>query len=167
MAYWCVKTSCEKLGLMKAMRIKAEQTLPLRQSVLRPGLPLSDSRYPGDGPETAGHFGVFAEEALIAVGSIYPEVCPEGMGLKPQDFKNAWRLRGMATDPSYRSRGAGELVLKSCLEHARAMGADVVWCHARTGAKRFYERNGFVATSEEYDLPKIGPHFLMHWIPSA
>ena len=73
----------------------------------------------------------------------------------------AWRLRGMATSPKYRSRGGGALVLRACLEHAKKSGAIVVWCNARTGATKFYLRHGFQKMSDEYELPGIGPHFLM------
>ena len=37
----------------------------------------------------------------------------------------------------------------------------MVWCNARTPARGFYERYGFVAEGEEFELPDIGPHFRM------
>jgi predicted GNAT family N-acyltransferase len=36
-----------------------------------------------------------------------------------------------------------------------------VWCNARTPARTFYERAGFVVASEEFEPRDIGPHFRM------
>jgi hypothetical protein len=36
-----------------------------------------------------------------------------------------------------------------------------VWCNARTPAAGFYGRAGFATEGEEFELPSIGPHFLM------
>ncbi|MCW2985645.1 MAG: acetyltransferase, family, partial [Conexibacter sp.] len=58
---------------------------------------------------------------------------------------------------------AGAALLAACLDHARAQGASRVWCNARTPARGFYERAGFVAEGAEFELPQIGPHFLM-WL---
>jgi hypothetical protein len=47
------------------------------------------------------------------------------------------------------------------VDHARAHGADRVWCNARIAARTLYERAGFQATSEEFNVPEIGPHYVM------
>jgi predicted GNAT family N-acyltransferase len=36
-----------------------------------------------------------------------------------------------------------------------------VWCNARTPARAFYERAGFRTVSDEFELPEIGPHYVM------
>jgi predicted GNAT family N-acyltransferase len=36
-----------------------------------------------------------------------------------------------------------------------------VWCNARTPALRLYERAGFERESGEFEIPGIGPHFVM------
>jgi hypothetical protein len=33
-----------------------------------------------------------------------------------------------------------------------------VWLNGRTPAKRFYERHGFLARGDVFDVPEIGPH---------
>jgi predicted GNAT family N-acyltransferase len=40
-------------------------------------------------------------------------------------------------------------------------GGGLVWCHARTPARRFYERAGFTAVGAEWVEPPIGPHITM------
>jgi GNAT superfamily N-acetyltransferase len=67
----------------------------------------------------------------------------------------------MATTPSARGKGAGTAVLEALLRHALAAGASRVWCNARTSARPLYERAGFHVVSEEFELPDIGPHFVM------
>src|SRR5437588_522244 len=101
-------------------------------------------------PPEACAVGVFDQDELIAVGLIGPEGEP-----------GAWRVRGMATAPQARGRGAGTAVLDALLRHARAHAATSVWASVRTPARRLYERAGFRADSEEYELPDIGPHVLM------
>jgi len=87
---------------------------------------------------------------VVAVGF----VCPDG---KPGE----WRVRGMATAPEQRGRGIGAAILDALVEHARSQGATRVWCNARTPALRLYERAGFERESGEFEIPGIGPHFVM------
>jgi ribosomal protein S18 acetylase RimI-like enzyme len=102
--------------------------------------------------EPAGAFavGAFDGTTLIAVGLVGPDGEPD-----------AWRVRGMATAPAARGRGAGAAVLDALIAHAVANGATRVWCNARTPAKSLYERAGFRAVSDEFEIPEIGPHFVM------
>jgi GNAT superfamily N-acetyltransferase len=123
-------------------------TRPLRQRVLRPHESLEELA--SHEPPGVHAVGAFAGDELIAVGF----VCPDG---EPGD----WRVRGMATAPGYRGRGAGAAILEQLVEHARAQGATRVWCNARTPALGLYERAGFERESDEFEIPGIGPHFLM------
>jgi ribosomal protein S18 acetylase RimI-like enzyme len=70
-------------------------------------------------------------------------------------------VRGRTTTPGARGTGVGAALLGACVEHARAHGGRRVWCNARTPARGFYERAGFAAEGEEFELPGIGPHYLM------
>ena len=101
-------------------------------------------------PREAYAVGAFEDDRLIAVGLIGPDGDP---GL--------WRLRGMATAPEARRRGAGTAVLDALLDHARAGGGREVWASVRTPARRLYERAGFRTDSDVYELPDIGPHVVM------
>jgi predicted GNAT family N-acyltransferase len=103
-------------------------------------------------PDGAYAVGVFEGEELIATGLIGPD---------PQRGLGSWRVRGMATKASARGRGAGTAVLAALLDHARVQGVRSVWCNVRTPARSLYERAGFRAVSDEFELPGIGPHFVM------
>lgn len=128
--------------------ISVEQTRALRHAVLRP----HESLEAVAAHEAPGSFaaGAFDAGELIAVGLVAPDGEPGG-----------WRVRGMATTPHARGRGAGGAVLDALLAHAAAGGAQRVWCNARTPARSLYERAGFDVVSEEFQVPEIGPHLVM------
>jgi GNAT superfamily N-acetyltransferase len=123
-------------------------TRPLRQRVLRPHESLEELA--SHEPPGVHAEGAFDGDELVAVGF----VCPDG-------GPGEWRVRGMATAPEHRGRGVGAAILDALVEHARAQGATRVWCNARTPALRLYERAGFAPESGEFDIPGIGPHFVM------
>jgi GNAT superfamily N-acetyltransferase len=124
------------------------QTRPLRQRVLRPHESLEELA--SHEPPGVHAVAAFVGDELVAVGF----VCPDG---EP----GAWRVRGMATAPEHRGQGAGAAILAQLVEHARDEGATRVWCNARTPALGLYARAGFEPASDEFDIPSIGPHFVM------
>ena len=136
----------------------------LRTRVLRPpGTPpvvLPEDERPG-----TLHVGAFADGVLACVATIYPEAMPGTPdapdGPTPAERATAFRLRGMATDPAHQGRGLGSAVVRRLLAHVAAEGASVLWCNARVSAQGFYERLGFVTEGPEFDIPGIGPHYVM------
>lgn len=134
---------------MNVRPIPVADTRPLRHAVLRP----HESLQYLAGHESPDAYAVGAfddEDRVLGVGFISPDGQP-----------GAWRVRGMATEPAARGRGAGSAVLGALVNHAREQGATCVWCNARIGARTFYERAGFRVVSEEFDIPEIGPHYVM------
>lgn len=111
--------------------------------------------YPGDDAVDSVHFGAFAGEVLVGVGSLYLQSCERFA----ED--QAWRLRGMAVAEKWRSGGIGSELLRRCLEHATARGGRLFWCQARPPAVLFYQRHGLEIYGEAFDVPGIGPHLLM------
>jgi GNAT superfamily N-acetyltransferase len=124
------------------------QTRELRRDVLRPHETLE--QIAEHEPDSAFAVGAFDDEELISVGF----VAPDGEA-------GAWRVRGMATTPHARGKGAGTLVLDALLRHATTHGARRIWCNARTPARSFYERAGLRVVSEPFEVSGIGPHFVM------
>jgi ribosomal protein S18 acetylase RimI-like enzyme len=131
-----------------AREVSLAETRELRQAVLRPHETLESLA--ADEPTDAYAVGVLDGEVAIAVGFVAPDGEP-----------GAWRVRGMATAPASRGRGAGTAVLDALVRHAVANGASRIWCNARTPARSLYERAGFRIVSDEFELPAIGPHFVM------
>ena len=134
--------------------IPLDATRALRQGVLRPHQAIEELA--GHEPAGAVAFGAFAGHELVAVGLVGPDG-------EPGD----WRVRGMATAPHARGRGAGTQVLHALVRHATAHGATRIWCNARTPALSLYRRAGFVAASDEFETPQIGPHYRMELTVTA
>jgi GNAT superfamily N-acetyltransferase len=151
---------------LTVQRIDSAATHPLRQSVLRPGRPVEECVFPGDdAPETL-HVGALLDGEVVAIASLYleprPGDAPGGAPLTDDHAAGtAWRLRGMATEPTVRRRGAGAAALAACEQHARDQGGTLLWCNARVEALEFYEANGWTILGEEFDIPTVGPHFVM------
>jgi GNAT superfamily N-acetyltransferase len=128
--------------------VSLAETRTLRQEVLRPHMTVEDLA--GHEPPGAVAFGAFQGSKLVAVGLVGPDG-------EPGD----WRVRGMATAPEARGRGAGSAILHALVQHAIAHGARRVWCNARTAALTLYQRAGFVVASDEFEPPDLGPHYRM------
>jgi len=141
----------------RILPIAAAETRPLRQSVLRPQQKAEELVYPGDDDPRSRHLGAFVDDRLVGIASLYVEPMPDVTDASASD----WRLRGMATLPEARGTGLGGALLEACLEHIRSMGGTRLWCNARVPASGFYVRYGFLVHGDAFELPGIGPHYLM------
>lgn len=129
--------------------IPAGATRALRHEVLRPHQPPSTIVYEHEEHPATLHLGAFAGEELVGIGTIHP------------DGDGVFRIRGMAVRDGRRGEGIGAAVLEGLVAHARSRSASLVWCNARTPARSFYARAGFVAIGEVWDEPQLGPHVRM------
>lgn len=139
---------------MEIKECHISKVLPLRMSVLRPGRPIEEGMFPGDEDESTFHLGLYEEDELVTVASFYKEDNPDLEG-------TGYRLRSMATEPDSRGKGYGKEILKYGLDKLREEGINYLWCNARTTASGFYEKMGFDIISDEFDIPTIGPHYVM------
>ena len=136
-------------------RVAVEEIFPLRHAVLRPGRPVSYSVYSQD--DGAVHIGAFDDGMLVGCATVFPDPWP-GSASEPASPK-AWRLRGMAVDPSQQGSGVGRQVLDEAVAAAREGGAPLLWANARTAALGFYERMGWRVVGEEFIASDSGlPH---------
>jgi GNAT superfamily N-acetyltransferase len=136
--------------------ISAEETIPLRHAILRPGLARETAIFPGDEAKTSMHFGAFAEGRLVGVVTLH--LAPL---LDRPDFDIAYQLRGMATAPEMQGRGAGRALVEACVVAVRGTDAQWIWCNARMPAAGFYARHGFKTTGGIFEIPTVGPHVRM------
>lgn len=133
--------------------ISSEQTIPLRSSVLREGLPIEDCHFDGDNDASTFHLGYFTEEGKLACILTCKK---DNHGKLPKD---AYRLRGMATDPNHRRKGYAAELLNAAIDYIKnKLGIEYLWFNARTVAFPFYESMGFEYMSDEFDIPTAGPH---------
>ena len=135
--------------------VSAADVRPLRRRVLRPHQAESELVFAGDDAPDTLHAAVREGGEIVGIATITREPMPGS------DRKDAWRVRGMATAPEARGKRHGDALLRACLQHARSHGGGLVWCNARTPAAGFYTRHGFEVRGEEFELPHIGPHYLM------
>ena len=139
--------------------VKALVLHAIRRQVLRPGQPWSSVDHDYDAwPETF-HVAAFGPRGEVAAcASFHPDSAPH----RPGSVANkTWRLRGMASLPEVRGQGYGAATLRYGIAEIRRRGGTLLWCNARSGAVGFYERLGFTIVGDEFDIPPIGPHFLM------
>jgi GNAT superfamily N-acetyltransferase len=136
-------------------RVTASETRALRHSVLRPHQPPEAAVYPGDDAGDTLHLALYREGRQLGIASLYREPPPG------ESLSTAWRLRGMAVLPEFQGQGLGAALLQRCLDHATGNGGTLVWCNARTTAAGFYRALGFSPRGGEFELPGIGPHYLM------
>jgi GNAT superfamily N-acetyltransferase len=145
--------------VMVVEQVRPEITYPLRQRILRPGLPPAQSSFPGDRDRSSGHFAAYVDDRVVGVASVLEDPEDDGPGL--------WRIRGMAVDEGHRGTGVGVALLERVRDFVTRSGGGVIWCNARLTAEGFYRAAGFAAVGGTWDEPGIGPHVRMHDAGSA
>ncbi len=150
---------------LQIVQVDAEVVRPLRSSVLRPGQPAEALIYDGDDHPQACHVAAELADEVVGIATVYPEAPPASYStLLPAVLyagETSFRLRGMAVASDQQGRGIGAQCLKACFAHIREQGGTHMWCNARVGALTFYERMGLESVGPEFDIPGIGPHYLM------
>ena len=134
--------------------ISARQTWPVRHPVLRKGRPLEEVYMQADEAPTTFHLGVYYKKELVGVASFMEDTHPDFEG------KQA-RLRGMAVLPDYRKKGLAGLLLKKGENLLRQKDKDLLWFNARIVALSFYKKMGYQTIGSEFDIPLVGPHYVM------
>lgn len=146
---------------MDVRTIDSTQTHDLRWRVLWPHKSsVHDCFIDIDNEPDAFHLAVFDDDRIVAVGSFFKAETPKLKGEK------LYRLRAMASDPEYRGKGCGKMLLESAFEILKARDCSALWCDARVVAFGFYRSLGFHFLEETYMIPIIGEHYFM-WKPLA
>lgn len=142
--------------LLQIRVVQAEDLRPLRNDVLRPGLPYETTRFDGDDDSTTIHIAAYDKNnKVVGIGSLLKNAWSGAPD------KSAYQLRGMAVAKSLQGTGAGKAVLDAVERKALDMNATLIWCNARKSASGFYAKSGWQIVSDEFDVPTIGPHFVM------
>lgn len=126
------------------MTIKAiswQETLPIRHMVLWPDKPESFCQVDGD--EQALHYGLYCNDQLVCVASVFIE-------------NNRARLRKFATLESHQRQGLGSQMIAHILSELQAQNIGYFWCDARISAVAFYQRFGLEKLSERFYKADIG-----------
>ncbi len=140
---------------IKVKKITYLDTFSVRGAVLRQGKPIETCFFLGDDAEDTTHFGLFEDEKLIGVASVFK--------VNNENFKqnNQFQLRGMAILSEYQGLGFGNLLLKEVCKFVATKNAEVLWFNAREKAVNFYQNFGFSVLGNLFDIPRVGAHFVM------
>lgn len=140
---------------LQVKKIPFNKTFAVRHPVLRAGKPVETCYFEGDELPTTTHFGLFLEEKLLGVLSVFKNECPL------LESKNAYQYRGMAILVPYQNKKYGVLLLDAANTWVAEEQGDLIWFNAREKAIGFYERNGFTIFGTVFVIANIGPHVLM------
>jgi len=136
--------------------IEIEDLLSIRKEVLRPWkLTPDECRFPTDELPGAFHLGYYEQGELVCIASFHPQNYDEFSG-------TGYQLRGMATTEKYRGKGFGNQLLNFGIVYLRRQKANYLWCNARKKALQFYMNMGFEIISPEFEVPDIGPHYVLY-----
>jgi hypothetical protein len=136
--------------------IPVEAVLAIRNEVLRDNkLTLDECRWPSDLLDGTFHLGYYVNDELACIASFHPQSYGEFTG-------TGYQLRGMATIDKYRGQGIGNQLLNFALTYLRGQKVNYVWCNARAKALKFYKSLGFEVISDEFEVPVIGPHYVLY-----
>lgn len=112
---------------MKIQKIDIKDCLVIRQKVLWPKEDITFVKIPGD--DQAWHYGMFKEEELICVISLFIH-------------KHHAQFRKFACLPRYQGKGYGSELLRFIILKAQEMNMRSIWCNARADKEVFYQKFG-------------------------
>jgi len=121
------------LQLIKS--ITAEQTWPLRQSVMYPDFTIEQVKLADDAQ--GQHFGLFLDDELTVVVSLFIR-------------NESLQFRKLATKINQQNKGYGKQMMLFVLDFASAENLKTVWCNARLSAAPFYKQFGFERLGETW-----------------
>jgi len=137
-------------------QITSQQTFAVRHPVLRPGKALDTCIFDGDDLPTTIHFGIFEEEGLLGVISVFKA---------GHDFftePNQYQIRGMAVLENQQKKGLGNMLVQAAEQYISQQNGKKIWFNAREIAVGFYKKMGYAVTGEPFTIGDIGTHYVMH-----
>jgi len=136
-------------------QISYQETYSIRQVVLRPNRPLETCFFEGDSLPTTYHFGVFQNENLAGIISIFK------INHSFFEEKNQYQIRGMAVLPEFQKYGLGKKLVLHSEEFLRSIKTELIWFNAREEAVGFYQKLGYKIIGEAFMITDVGIHFVM------
>ena len=141
--------------MFEIKEILAFETIIVRHPVLRFGKPIESCRFEGDDLPTTKHFGLFYENEISAVISVFET--KNNLFLE----ENQFQIRGMAVLEQHQKKGFGEALLKYCENQIRNKSGKIIWFNARETAIGFYEKSGYQKSGDGFEISDIGIHYVL------
>ena len=141
---------------MEIKKINSIDTYPVRHEVLRKGKPIETCQFKGDDDENTIHFGLYQNERLIGIISIFKE--------KNDLFSetNQFQIRGMAVLEEFQGKGFGAELVKEAENHCINLNTDLIWFNARENAVPFYKKLDYTILGDSFLITDVGIHFAMY-----
>lgn len=136
--------------------ITATETYPVRQEILRKGLPLESCIFLNDDAESTFHLGCFINEKLIGVISLF------STNNENFDINNQYQIRGMAVLEKYQKKGIGKALVIKAETLVKNKNTTFIWFNAREKAVSFYEKLNYKTFGTRFDISGVGFHFVMY-----
>lgn len=127
---------------MEIRELNWQQALPIRHKVLWPDKEPLFCKVEGD--EEAQHYGVYIDNKLVCVASIYIESCTGKSALKSA------RLRKFATLVEFQGKGIGTNLIKHIIDELKKSAVQLFWCDARKSALSFYRKFAMQSAGQEF-----------------
>jgi len=127
--------------ILRAIEYGSEQyrcALRLREAVLRSPLGLQLDEHDLCGEERQWHFGLFADEHIVA--------CVIAVPVSPSEA----RIRQTAVEPSRQRQGLASTMMRQLEDWLAARGIHSLSMHARASAVGFYSKLGYQPVGEAF-----------------
>lgn len=142
--------------MLHIAKISSQETFAVRQPVLRPGKPIESCIFPGDDLDSTAHFGVFEDENLIGVISVFKN------NNDAFTETNQYQIRGMAILPGHQKKGLGIKLVEEAEKYVANQNGKLLWMNAREVATGFYKKTGYQIFGNPFNIVGIGTHYIMY-----
>ena len=141
---------------MYIREITSFATFSVRHPVLRAGKPIDSCYFEGDNLVTTKHFGIFEEENLIGVISIFKN------NHAYFDDTISYQIRGMAVLENFQKQGLGQKLMKHCEDYIVSHKSSLIWFNARKNAVGFYKKLDYKIIGDAFVIQDVGTHYFMY-----
>ena len=137
-------------------KISSSEALPIRHLVLRKGQAIEKCIYLNDDSETTSHFGLYENDTLSAIISVFQT--------KNKIFtdEKQFQIRGMAVLENHQKKGFGAALVRHVEAYLKKQKQYTIWFNARNIAVGFYEKMDFVKIGVPFEIDTIGVHYIMY-----
>src|SRR5690606_19564128 len=107
--------------------------------------------------KTTFHFGLFFEEKLVGIISLFKNDNPLF-----DEEENQYQIRGMAVLDYFRKYGLGKKLVQYSEDYLKQNNISIIWFNARESAVGFYQKSGYEIIGNAFDIPDVGVHYVMY-----
>ena len=142
--------------MISIKKIIWQDTLTIRNEVLRPGKRREECVFEGDENSSNFHLGLFLGEKQVGIVSVFKNSNPHFLET------NQYQLRGMALLHDYRNQSLGTKLIEEAELLLFSIHAELIWCNARETAENFYKKHQYKNFGNYFEIKEIGQHTIMY-----